>query len=218
MKSLLKLSSILMILSAFFACDKNPATPSFKSLMIDRDAKKSAVAKKDEDAMSAYYKILESDPELSEVHSNIGVLFMQGKKIEDASKSLNQALKLADQHKDPKAQFVVHYNLGVFYGAQKKVPEALEHYQAALELNPTSKETKHNIELLIQSNSSDQSKDGDKKDSDQKNKDGKSDDKSKNGKDNKDQKDKDQDKKEDKDKDKEKKEDKDGKDEKDKKD
>ena len=192
-----------------------------RALTIDRQAKKDAAAKKAEEAMSAYYKILESDPELPEVHSNIGVLFLQNKKNEEATKSLLQALKLAVDHKDLAAQFHAHYNLGVLYGAEKKIPEALEQYQAALEILPTSKETKHNIELLIQSGSDD-SKDGENKDSDKKDKDGKSDDKSKDGKDQKDQKDKDKDKDKDKeqdkkDKDKDDKDKKDGKDEKDKK-
>lgn len=172
--------------------------------MLDRTARKNVADKKTDEAMANYYQMLESDPELAELHSNIGVLFMNGKKMEEAAKSLAQALKLAEEHKDQKAQFLAHYNLGVLFGSQKKVPEALEHYQAALEIVPTSKETKHNIELLIQSQSGGQG-DGQKKESDPQNKDDKQNDSSKDDKDNKDKKDKkdqkqqDQDKKDDKD-------------------
>lgn len=207
MKSLLKYCSFGLSILLISSCAAEKGEPTLKALWLDRQAKQNLEKKQYEPALDTYYKMLETDPELAEVHSNIAVMYINGKKTDDALKSLQQALKLAIDHKDLKIQFAVQYNLGVLYGAQKKVPEALEHYQAALDILPTSKETKTNIELLIQSNSSDKSKDGENKDSDSKDgqskdkkdsKDGKGDqkDKDKKEQDKKDQEKKDQEKKE----------------------
>jgi len=194
MKSLLKYLPFISV-AFLFSCAKGD-DPTLKSLMLDRLAKKQIELKQPENATQSYFQILERNPNLPPVHSNLGVLFMEAKKNEEALKSLQEALKLAEEQKDLAAQFAIRYNLGVYYGSQQKVPDALENYQAALEINPTSIETKHNIELLIQSHKNNQSKDGNKN-NDQQNKDGQSkDQKNKDGKDDKDKKDqKDQDKK-----------------------
>ena len=166
MKSLRNVVLFFFILS-LFSCSEKASTVSIKTLMADRVAGVKVKAKQYEEALSLYVKILETDPELPEIHSNIGILFLTDKKNEEALKSLLEALRLAETSQNKKAEFIIRYNLGVYFGIEKKVPEALENYQAALEIVPTSKETKHNIELLIQ-NGSNQSKDGDKKDQDQK--------------------------------------------------
>lgn len=217
MKSLLKSILALLALVMVSSCAKTSGDPTLRALWLDRQAKQKVEKKQFEEAMATYYKMLESDPELAQVHSNIAILFLGDKKNDEALKSLQQALKLALEQKDATTAFVIYYNLGVYYGMQKKVPEALENYQAALEILPTSKETKTNIELLIQSNQNDKSKDGESKDSDKKDKgDQSKDNKDQKGKDDKnkdDQKDKKDDQKKDgKDKDdKDKKDDKDGK-------
>ncbi|MFZ3230743.1 MAG: tetratricopeptide repeat protein [Pseudobdellovibrio sp.] len=201
MKSLLRFVLITVYFLSFalnsaYAEDK--VNPKLQTLIQDFEVKKKIEAKQNEEALNIYFKMLESNSDLPEIHSNIGVLFLLNKKNEEALKSLQKALKLAEENKDLATQFKIRYNLGVLFGLDKKVPEALENYQAALDIVPDSKETKTNIELLIQSDSKDQSKSGenkDKKDSkDQKDKDEKKDDKgdSKDDKkDSKDQKDKD---------------------------
>lgn len=199
MKSLLKAIFLVTVVGWFSSCEERRFDPSLTALLQESTAKKAIKEKLNDKALATYLKILETDPELPEVHSNVGVLFLSDKKNDEAFKSLLQAHKLAELKKDPTALFVINYNLGVYYGAQKKVPEALEYYQAALEFNPSSKETKHNIELLIQSNSKG-SQGGENQDSDQQNQNGESKDSKdkKDGKDNKDQKDQ-KDKKDDKD-------------------
>ncbi len=196
MKYLLSFLSSLVyftfIFSLFSCAKKNE--PTLSALINDRKASLFISKKQNEHALNSYYKILESDSGLASVHSNIGILFLEDKKSDDGLKSLNLALKLATDQGDLKAQFAIRYNLGVYYGLNKKIPEALENYQQALELIPDSKETKHNIELLIQSGS-DQSKG----DSDKKEKNDKQDqqDQDKKDKDGKDGKDKDENKKDD---------------------
>ena len=173
----------LFPLLVLFSCAQKDQ-PSLKALLLDLKASSYIDKKQLEKALNSYYQILETDAEIPSVHSNIGILFIQDKKTDEALKSLQQALKLAVLQNDVKSQFAIRYNLGVYFGLLKKVPEALENYQAALELKPDSKETKHNIELLIQNGSGKSSGDEDKKD---KNDQGEGQDK----KDKKDQKDKD---------------------------
>lgn len=167
MKSLpSRLSLAIISLLIIGGCsEQQPNLPSLNALLNDRVAARKVNSKNYEEAYAAYYKILESDPDLAEVHSNIAILFLNEKKNDDALKSLQQALKLADKNHNKLAQFAIHYNLGVYYGLLKQIPDALENYQAALDIVPDSKEAKTNIELLIQQGS-DQSKDQDKKNKD----------------------------------------------------
>lgn len=89
--------------------------------------------------------------------SNLGIAFYLNQKFDQTEKSLLVALAELDQNipdkdsaKRKEAEFILNYNLGVFYGSQMKVDEALKYYQRALDIKPDSKETKENIELLIQ--------------------------------------------------------------------
>ncbi len=158
-RQLMKLSVTLFLT---FSCAEK-GQPTLSALVTDLKASSYIKKKESEKALNTYFEILETDADLPSVHSNIGILFIEGKKPEEALKSLQQALKLAVQNNDVKTEFVIRYNLGVYYGLLKKVPEALENYQAALELQPDSTETKHNIELLIQNGSGESSGDKNEK-------------------------------------------------------
>ena len=163
MKQILKACLLGLLL-----CSCSPkAAPPPAQLWADFKARQDIKAERYEDALVRYYSLLESEPDRFGMHSNIGVLLGMIQKPEEALKSLQHALKLAEQQKDVAGIFTMQFNLGVHFGAQKKVPEALEHYQAALEIVPTSTETKTNIELLIQQQQQDQ-----KDKQDQKKKDG----------------------------------------------
>lgn len=145
----------LCVLSIFSCAEKEQ--PSLNALIADSKASTYINKKETEKALNTYFEILETDADLPSIHSNIAILFLEDKKPDEALKSLQQALKLAQKYKDIKSEFVIRYNLGVYFGLLKKVPEALESYQAALELMPDSAETKHNIELLIQNGGQDSS-------------------------------------------------------------
>ncbi len=196
-------SFLLGLLTLAFAGCYSNITP-LEALVRDQAAARLIKKEQTEKALDQYITILEDSPNEAAIHSNIGVILNQNQKNEDALKSFQLALKLAEDKKDLGAVFAIRYNLGVYYGALKKVDEALDNYQAALDILPTSKETKHNIELLIQQQQQDKKsgdqgegesdpdkKDkGDEKDKDKKGegKDQKEDDKD--GKDPKDSKDK----------------------------
>lgn len=205
MKPALKAISFIFIFCALSSCARYE-NPSPDVLWDDYKARKAIKNEKYEDALGLYYKVLESDVDRYATHSNIGVLLNMIQKPEDALKSLQHALKLAEDRKDLAAVFSVRFNLGTYYGKLKKVTEALENYQAALDIVPTSIETKTNIELLIQQQQQDQQQEQQKKQGEgegksgknEENKDGKSgqsDDKKDDKGDNKQDKDKDQDQK-----------------------
>ncbi|MEQ1722215.1 MAG: tetratricopeptide repeat protein [Pseudobdellovibrio sp.] len=158
-----KVFSLIAITALLFLSGCTKSAPSLNTLYKDYLATKDIKKEKYEDALSKYYNILEEDGDRAATHSNVGVLLNMVQKPEDALKSLQYALKLAEDKANAQEIFSVRYNLGVYFGALKKVPEALENYQAALDLVPTSKEVKTNIELLIQQQQQDQKKDGEQK-------------------------------------------------------
>lgn len=161
MKSLHKVLFLVFLLSGLLVgCSDSLKYPSFETLYSDYLARQDIKKERYEDALAKYYALLEKEGARGGTHSNIGVILNTIQKPEEALKSLQHALKLAETAQDSELLFQVRYNLGVYFGAQKKVAEALEHYQAALDLVPDSKETKTNIELLIQQQQQDQKKSG----------------------------------------------------------
>ena len=138
-----------LISMGFFGCSgvDNPELINIRSFYYDWKSKEQVQKKENEAAHDSVLKALENEPESLALQSNLGITFDATEKKEDAEKSLLSALSLARTEAD---KFKVHFNLGVLFGLQKKIEQALTHYQAALEILPTSIETKHNIELLIE--------------------------------------------------------------------
>ncbi len=150
--------------------------PSPQSFIYDYKSRKAIKNKIPEKALEENLKILEHDTDIPQVHSNLGIVFDQLSKPEQAEKSFGEALRLIETAEkkqmnsvSPTDQFQVYYNLGVYHAQKKEIDKALAFYQSALDVNPTSIETKHNIELLIQSQQQQQ-----QQKSDQEKKDGES--------------------------------------------
>ncbi|MBY0452042.1 MAG: tetratricopeptide repeat protein [Bdellovibrionaceae bacterium] len=172
------MSRISLIALIFILSGCQSEYPSTGVLWNDFKARVDIKLEKYEEALQKYFEVIASWPGGVETHSNVGVLLSQLQKNEDALKSFDEALLLADQKKDLKAMFYVLFNKGVYYGKLKNVEQALNSYQAALEIVPTSVETKTNIELLIQQQQKDQKDKKDKQDQDKKDGQGESDQKS----------------------------------------
>ena len=116
-----------------------------------------------EKAQTALLSSKENLQDHYQLDSNLGVVFNLLSKNDESEKSFDESLKevprqFKTEEDRNKALFMIHFNRGVFYQSQKKVDQALKDYQAALDLNPTSMETKHNIELLIQKQKEDEKK------------------------------------------------------------
>jgi len=104
-------------------------------------------------------KALVYDPDSSEIQNALGVLFSKSEQWDKALAAFQIAEKLASS---PDEQFSARFNIGVVHHAQKNVDPALQAYLKALEIKPESKETKINIELLIQSMQGQGNGDGEK--------------------------------------------------------
>lgn len=163
--------NLLVCLLFLMSCQKDERVfsqdlISIPALFEDQTAAALVKAEKFEEALGVYIDILEKEPGQAQVHSNVGVIMSQIQKEDEALKSWQHALKLAEERKDLATLFAVNFNLGAYYGAKKNVAEALKYYQAALDIVPTSNEAKTNIELLTQSQN--QGGNGDNKNQDQK--------------------------------------------------
>lgn len=99
-------------------------------------------------ALSRWTTALSYNPDELKLHYNLGLGFQIAQRGPEAEASYGMVLK--SPHAAPEERFAVEYNLGVLAQKNKDVDRALKHYQAALDLAPDSRETKINIELLIQ--------------------------------------------------------------------
>lgn len=144
------LSQSLLIVCIVFLSGCSRDYPHLEALWTDFQARLDVKRERYEEALQKYLDVIRRSPEQSGIHSNVGVLLNMVQKPEEARKSLQYSLELAEKQNDLEMQYNAHYNLGVFFGQQKNIDEALKSYQAALEIRPTSKEAKTNIELLIQ--------------------------------------------------------------------
>lgn len=132
-----------------------------------------------------FIKALGDSPFSAELQLNLGLTYYGLGQMEKAQAAYEAAAKLAT---DDKVKFMAQFNLGELHQKAKKTDEALKYYQEALKYEPDSRETKVNIELLIQ----DKQKGGGGKDQDknqdQKQQQGQSGSDDKDGKDKQDQK------------------------------
>lgn len=91
---------------------------------------------------------LSTSPGLLELHYNLGLGWQLMNRSDESVKSYNVLLK--NPNAPSALQFDSNFNMGVMYQAAKQVDLALNSYQGALDITPDSRETKINIELLIQ--------------------------------------------------------------------
>jgi tetratricopeptide (TPR) repeat protein len=133
---------------------------------------------KHEEAVAAYRKALELDPNLFEVRLNLGILLMQVNDPQSALEHLEKAATLKPDHVraqlyygralaltgqaeraekqyqtvlrlDPKLA-IAQYDLGQLYLQQKRYPEALRSFQKASELDPALSQAQLGIALALE--------------------------------------------------------------------
>lgn len=127
--------------------------PSLSSLYFDYKARQALKDKNPEVALEFNLRVLENEPYSVQTHSNLGIIFDYLQKKDESGQSFDLALELVERYKDqlaPADLFQIYYNIGLRYQTAKNTEQALEFYQKALDINPSSNETKHNIELLMQ--------------------------------------------------------------------
>jgi Ca-activated chloride channel family protein len=123
------------------------ASPGPKSVFSNDEGVKNLKGSNPTAAREQFLSSLANDPLEPRLHLNLGLTFEMLGQSDQAKASYETALKLAQDHE---TRFVANFNLGQLYQKGKKTEEALAAYQEALKYQPDSKETKTNIELLIQ--------------------------------------------------------------------
>ncbi len=99
-------------------------------------------------ATNQWAEALSTSPGLMPLHYNLGLGWQLMSRSDEALKSYNFLLK--SPQAEPALKFDSNFNMGALFQAGKQVDSALSSYQAALNIEPQSRETKINIELLIQ--------------------------------------------------------------------
>lgn len=121
-----------------------------QAIKLNRDGGNELAEKHVQQAQEKYINALAYNPFVPELHSNLGLAFENLQLAEKAQQSYKQAEKLAAQKHEPRMEFVAGFNQAQLLGKAKKIDEAIELYQKCLDIIPSSKEVKHNIELLIE--------------------------------------------------------------------
>jgi tetratricopeptide (TPR) repeat protein len=97
-------------------------------------------------AIEAYRKVLELNPEAAGALVNLGTIYYRQRKFTEAEKYYRDAIAADPAY--PLAQF----NLGNLYDEQGRVLDAMDHYRRALQLNPQYADAHFNIALLCERN------------------------------------------------------------------
>jgi tetratricopeptide (TPR) repeat protein len=95
-------------------------------------------------AIEAYRKVLELNPEAAVELVNLGTIYYRQRKFAEAERYYCAAIEADPAY--PLAQF----NLGNLYDEQGRITPALEHYRKALHLNPQYADAHFNIALLCE--------------------------------------------------------------------
>lgn len=95
-------------------------------------------------AIEAYRKVLELNPEAAGALVNLGTIYYRQRRFGEAEKYYRDAIAADPAY--PLAQF----NLGNLYDEQGRLAEAMDHYRKALQLNPQYADAHFNIALLCE--------------------------------------------------------------------
>jgi tetratricopeptide (TPR) repeat protein len=95
-------------------------------------------------AIEAYRKVLELNPEAAGALVNLGTIYYRQRKFAEAERYYRDAIAADPAY--PLAQF----NLGNLYDEQGRIAEAFDHYRKALHLNPQYADAHFNLALLCE--------------------------------------------------------------------
>ncbi len=99
-----------------------------------------------EQAIEAYEKALELNPQAAGVLVNLGTIYYRLRRFPESEKRYQEAIAADPGY--PLAEF----NLGNLCDEQGRVEEALDHYRRALALNPSYADAHFNVALLCERN------------------------------------------------------------------
>ena len=96
------------------------------------------------EAMDAYRKALELNPDAAGAWVNIGTLHYQQRELEEAERCYRQARKTSPNYA------LAHFNLGNICEESERLSEAVNHYRLALRLQPEYGDAHYNIALVYE--------------------------------------------------------------------
>ncbi len=96
------------------------------------------------DAIEAYERALEADPEFADAHCNLGSVYFNRDRRREATDCFERALEIDPGH--PEA----HLNLATLLEEEDRNQAALQHYKAALVTDPLSPDTHVSLALLYE--------------------------------------------------------------------
>lgn len=94
-----------------------------------------------EDSKNAYVAALELEPELSELHNNLGLLFLKMKKLDEAVVSFEESVKRNVNNA------LAYVNLGRALIELERYDDALSAYNRALEIDPSNQDAREAVQL-----------------------------------------------------------------------
>jgi len=99
-----------------------------------------------EDAVAAYRRAIESDPNASGALVNLGTIAFRARKLKEAAAFYARAMEA-----DP-AYPLAHFNVGNLFDEQGNFADARKHYLEAIRLNPRYGDAYFNLALLCERN------------------------------------------------------------------
>ena len=130
--------------SARMAAAETVTTTSLEALNAYVRAQELAASRKDEEALAAFRRALELDPEFGRAYAGMGVLYFNRRDIENAQAAYDKALKLLDRMGDrERYRTLGSYYLGVVLNYEK----AVETYEALVKQFPADEVAHANLSL-----------------------------------------------------------------------
>ena len=96
------------------------------------------------EVIEAYKKAVELDPKSAGALVNLGTIYFNARKFQEAEKHYRQALEADSEYA------LAHFDLANLYDERGDRVEALKHYEAALRISPHYADAHYNIALVYQ--------------------------------------------------------------------
>ena len=130
---------LFCVILSGLACNSNEA-------QINQDGNEAFANQNFQDALDAYMRVNEKNPDIPELYYNTGNTYYRQDRYDEA---INQMVKTIEISDDKLLQDT-HFNLGNIYFQKQQLPQAIEEYKNALRLNSTDQDAKYNLELALE--------------------------------------------------------------------
>jgi protein O-mannosyl-transferase len=95
------------------------------------------------DGITLYEYTLEKNPKCWMAHNNMGSMFLNADRLDEAAEHFRRALEIKPDNVE------AHNNLGIVFSRRSKFQEGIEYFQKALKLNPQDPNAHNNYGLIL---------------------------------------------------------------------